>query len=81
MEAKETISVRLTKSVKHRLGQAVRNSRLNLSQYVEGAIEARLARDKIPLTPDFRAHFAKYPPINDDGKALASLLADRETSL
>jgi hypothetical protein len=81
METKETVTFRLTKSVKRRLERAAAQRDLNLSEYVEEAIEAQLARDKVPGKPDFRAHFAKYPIIDDGGKALESLLQDREQSL
>jgi uncharacterized protein (DUF1778 family) len=81
METKQTVTFRLTKGVKRRLERAAAQRDLNLSEYVERAIEAQLAHDQIPTKPDFRAHFAKYPVIYDGGKALQSLFQDREESL
>ena len=81
METKETVTFRLTKGVKRRLEQAATQRGLNLSQYVEGAIEARLAQDKIPGKPDFRKHFAKYPLLPGGDEVLAALFQDREESL
>ena len=81
METKETVTFRLTKSVKRQLEQAAAQRELNLSEYVEEAICARLAQDRIPGKPDFRKHFAKYPLIPGGDKVLESLFQEREESL
>jgi hypothetical protein len=81
MNTKETVTFRLTKSVKRRLKQAVRHSDLNMSQYVEQAIEARLARDEIRDKPDFRKHFAEHPLLPGGDRVMRSLLLEREDSL
>jgi hypothetical protein len=80
MDTKKTVTFRLTKSVKRRLEQAVRQSDFNMSQYVEQAIEARLARDQIPDKPDFRKHLAQHPLLPGGDKVLRSLLQEREDS-
>lgn len=82
MDTKETVTFRLTKSVKRRLERAVRRrSDVNMSQYVERAIEAQLTHDQVPEKPDFRKHFAKHPLLPGGEEVLRSLLQEREESV
>lgn len=61
---------------------AARESGMSRTAYTELALKDRFKKDGITATkPDFRAHFAKHPPILDGGKALQSLLQDREESV
>jgi hypothetical protein len=45
---KENVSFRLLTATRHRLDKALAVTRLNLSAYIQLAIEEQLKRDKIP---------------------------------
>jgi hypothetical protein len=83
METKETVSFRLPKGMRKRIEQAAakRQPKLNLSEYIEHAVEAQLVNDEIPAQVDFRSRFAhppKGPHVGD--QFVEMLLAEREES-
>jgi hypothetical protein len=83
MDIKETVTLRFKKETKRRIEQAAANVRpkLNLSEYVEKAVEAQLARDAAPGALDFKKRFARPPKGPRVGDQLVGLiLSEREES-
>jgi predicted nucleic acid-binding protein len=83
MDIKETVTVRLKRDVKRRIKQAAARTRpqLNMSEYVEKAVEAQLAKDAAPGSLDFKRRFARPPKGPRVGDRLVELiLSEREDS-
>jgi hypothetical protein len=83
MDIKETVTLRFKKETKRRIEQAAANVRpkLNLSEYVEKAVEAQLAKDAAPGALDFKKRFARPPKGPRVGDQLVGLiLSEREES-
>lgn len=81
MEIKQTVTLRLKKETKRRIEQAAAAARpkLNMSEYVEKAVEAQLAKDATTSTLDFKRRFAHPPKGPRVGDQLVELiLAERE---
>jgi hypothetical protein len=79
---KITVSIRMNLLTKTRI-EANRGA-ASMSEYVEKAVEAQLAKDKLAKNkpvPDFAAFFAKHPLVPGGDEVLASLLQEREESL
>ena len=62
-------------STRDELVRAAESANQSLNLYAEHGFQHILTNKRI------RAHLAKYPPIKDGDKVLASLLKDREESL
>jgi hypothetical protein len=83
MDVKETVTLRFKKETKRRIEQAAANVRpkLNMSEYVEKAVEAQLAKDAAPGALDFKKRFARPPKGPRVGDQLVGLiLSEREES-
>jgi hypothetical protein len=83
MDIKETVTLRLKKETKRRVEQAAAEARpkLNMSEYVEKAVEAQLAKDAAPGALDFEKRFARPPKGPRVGDQLVELiLSEREES-
>jgi hypothetical protein len=83
MDVKETVTLRFKKETKRRIEQAAAAVRpkLNMSQYVEKAVEAQLAKDAAPGALDFKKRFARPPKGPRVGDQLVGLiLSEREES-
>jgi hypothetical protein len=83
MEIKETVTLRLKKETKRRIERAAAAARpkLNMSEYVEKAVEAQLAKDAAPGALDFKKRFARPPKGPRVGDRLVELiLSEREES-
>jgi hypothetical protein len=83
MNIKETVTLRFKKETKRRIVRAVASvtPKLNMSEYVEKAVEAQLARDAAPGAVDFKKRFArrpKGPPVGD--QLVRLILSEREES-
>jgi hypothetical protein len=74
---KITVSIRMNLLTKTRI-EANRGA-ASMSEYVEKAVEAQLAKDK--PAPDFAAFFRKHPLIAGGDEVLQGLLQEREESL
>jgi hypothetical protein len=83
MDIKETVTLRLKKETKRRIAKAAADARpkLNMSEYVEKAVETQLAKDAAPGAVDFKKRFARAPKGPRVGDQLVGLiLSEREES-
>ena len=75
---KVTVQLRLKESTREELERAARAREQSPSEYVERALRRAFARTR---KIDFRAFFAKHPPIAGAPEVLQGLLQEREESL